>query len=103
MPPDQEQSRRTITLRIARLRRGLGDEPPADPEITNLKITLPADPPTDLTEPDLLPPSATSKPSRLARLIPAWSNPEFRRHLAWKVLLPLFLFLGFIAMMVKIS
>ena len=109
MPPDLEQSRRTITLRIARLRRfarprrGPGDQPPADLEITNLKITLPADPPTDPTEPDLPPPSATGKPSLLARLIPAWPNPEFRRYLTWKVLLPLFLFLGFITLIIKIS
>ena len=109
MPDQQEPNPQGPTLRIARLRRfarprrGPGDQPPADLEITNLKITLPADPPTDPTEPDLPPPSATGKPSLLARLIPAWPNPEFRRYLTWKVLLPLFLFLGFIAMMVKIS
>lgn len=109
MPADQKPSPKAITLRIARLRRfahprrGPGDQPPADLEITNLKITLPANPPTEPAEPALPPPSATSKPSLLARLIPAWPNPEFRRYLTWKVLLPLFLFLGFITLIIKIS
>lgn len=89
MPPDQKPSPKAITLRIARLRRfarprrGPGDEPPADLEITDLKITLPANPPTNPPEPDLPPPAATGKPSLLARLIPAWSNPEFRRCLTY--------------------
>ena len=109
MPANRKPSPKAITLRIARLRRfarprrGPGDEPPADLEITDLKITLPAKPPTDTTEPDLPPPGATGKPSLLARLMPAWPDLEFRRHLTWKVLLPLFLFLGFIALIVKIS
>ena len=103
MPDNQEKAPDKIVLKIGKLslyerpKTGPEDQPPVRLAITNLTLTRSGRAkPAPTPEPEI--PEVASK-SRIAKVIPLWGNPESRRWLVRKVLLPTSLALLYIALL----